>query len=79
VNNKIIIFAGNLILKINALKFKEMALDNLVSAVFSDTEIAIIDAALSEIENILKGKAVNLTPKERQTYTRRKCGTYGST
>jgi hypothetical protein len=47
-----------------------MALDNLVSVVFSNAEIAIIDAALSEIENILKGKAVNLTPKQRQTYGR---------
>jgi hypothetical protein len=47
-----------------------MALDNLISVVFTDEEIAQMDAALSEIENILKGKAVNLTPKQRQSYGR---------
>jgi hypothetical protein len=47
-----------------------MALDNLISVFFTDDEIARVDGALSEIESILKGKAVNLTPKQRQTYGR---------
>jgi hypothetical protein len=47
-----------------------MALDNLISVVFTDEDIAKMDAAMSEIENVLKGKAVNLTPKQRQLYGR---------
>jgi hypothetical protein len=47
-----------------------MALDNLISVFFTDEEIARIDRALSEIESIFKGKAVNLTPKQRQAYGR---------
>jgi hypothetical protein len=47
-----------------------MALDNLISVVFTDEEVARMDSALSELENVLKGKAVNLTPKQRQTYGR---------
>ncbi|MDR2382657.1 MAG: hypothetical protein LBD76_02095 [Prevotellaceae bacterium] len=47
-----------------------MALDNLITVVFTEEEIARMDGALSEIENILKGKAVNLTPKQRQLYGR---------
>jgi hypothetical protein len=47
-----------------------MALDNLISVVLTDEEVAKIDASLSAIENVLEGKAVNLTPKQRQTYGR---------
>jgi hypothetical protein len=47
-----------------------MALDNLISVVFTDEEIAKMDSAMSEIEDIIKGKSVNLTPKQRQTYGR---------
>jgi hypothetical protein len=39
-----------------------MALDNLISVVFTDDELSRMDSAMSEIENIIKGKAVNLTP-----------------
>jgi hypothetical protein len=47
-----------------------MALDKLISVVFTEEEIASIDSALSAIENIVKSKAVNLTPKQRQFYGR---------
>jgi hypothetical protein len=47
-----------------------MALDNLITVVFTDEEIAKIDSATSEIETVLEGKVVNLTPKQRQTYGR---------
>ncbi|MDR1340346.1 MAG: hypothetical protein LBK58_09895 [Prevotellaceae bacterium] len=47
-----------------------MALDNLVSVSFTEDELARIDRALTEIENIIKDKAVNLTPKQRQLYGR---------
>jgi hypothetical protein len=47
-----------------------MALDNLISVVFTDEEMARVDSAMSEIENIIAGKAINLTPKQRQTYGR---------
>jgi hypothetical protein len=47
-----------------------MALDNLVSVAFTDDELSRIDSSLSVIEDILKGKAVNLTPKQRQMYGR---------
>jgi hypothetical protein len=47
-----------------------MALDNLISVEFTVDELSHIDSALSEIENIIKGKAVNLTPKQRQVYGR---------
>ncbi len=47
-----------------------MALDNLIQVHFTPDELARMDAALSEIENIMKGKAVDLTPKQRQQYGR---------
>jgi hypothetical protein len=47
-----------------------MALDNLISVQFTDEELNRIDAALSELEAIMKGKAVNLTPQQRQFYGR---------
>jgi hypothetical protein len=47
-----------------------MALDNLITVFFTDEELARLDAAVSEIEKIIKNKAVNLTPKQRQLYGR---------
>ncbi len=47
-----------------------MALDNLISVNFSSDELARLDAAMSKIENIMKDKAVDLTPKQRQQYGR---------
>ncbi len=47
-----------------------MALDNLISVSFTAEELAEIDSALEALENIMKGKAVNLTPKQRQQYGR---------
>jgi hypothetical protein len=45
-----------------------MALDNLITVVLTDEKVSKIDTAMSEIENIIKNKAVDLTPKHRQTY-----------
>ncbi|MDR2119872.1 MAG: hypothetical protein LBP64_03215 [Tannerella sp.] len=45
-------------------------MDNLISVSFTDDELKEIDNALSTIENILKGKVINLTPKQRQQYGR---------
>jgi hypothetical protein len=47
-----------------------MALDNLISITFTDDELSRIDFAISEIESIATSKAVNLTPKQRQSYGR---------
>jgi hypothetical protein len=47
-----------------------MALDNLISVSLTEDELARIDRALTEMETIIKGKAVNLTPKQRQSYGR---------
>lgn len=42
-----------------------MALDNLISVEFTDTEIEDIENALAIIENTIKGKTVNLTALQR--------------
>ena len=47
-----------------------MSLDNLISFDLSDEEVKIINNAVTSIETVLKGKSVNLTPEERQTYGR---------
>ncbi|SEW09426.1 hypothetical protein SAMN05421841_0997 [Chryseobacterium wanjuense] len=47
-----------------------MALDNLISLTFSESDLTTIDQALSSIENILLGKTINLTPEQRQQYGR---------
>jgi hypothetical protein len=47
-----------------------MALDNLISLNLSDEEVKTILDALATIEKIFKGRTVNLTPEERQTYGR---------
>lgn len=45
-----------------------MALENLISVSFTEAELNILDTALSDIEQVLEGKAVNLTPDERRQY-----------
>ncbi len=45
-----------------------MALDNLITITFTPDELAKIDDAMSIIEDIMKNKAVNLTPDERRQY-----------
>lgn len=45
-----------------------MAINNLISVNFTQEEITKITGALTIIETTLKGKAVNLTPEERQLY-----------
>lgn len=45
-----------------------MALDNLITVVFTEEEIAQINAAIDSINTVLEGKAVNLTPDERRQY-----------
>ncbi|SDR03533.1 hypothetical protein SAMN05421664_3219 [Chryseobacterium soldanellicola] len=47
-----------------------MALDNLISLTFSESDLSILDQALSSIENVLSGKTINLTPDQRQQYGR---------
>jgi hypothetical protein len=47
-----------------------MALDNLITVVFTDEEIAETDSAMTKIKSILECKVVNLTPKQRQSYGR---------
>ncbi|MDR3309289.1 MAG: hypothetical protein LBS80_04970 [Tannerella sp.] len=47
-----------------------MALDNLISVNFTAEELSIIDKALADITSVLNGKAVNLTPKQRQQHGR---------
>ena len=47
-----------------------MALDNLISVEFTPAEITTISDALTSIENILKGKVVNLTASQRREYGR---------
>ncbi|MBW8523553.1 hypothetical protein K0U91_12310 [Chryseobacterium chendengshani] len=47
-----------------------MALDNLISINFSDSELANLDQAIQSIESILGGKTINLTPDQRQQYGR---------
>jgi hypothetical protein len=47
-----------------------MALDNFITVVLTDEETARMDSAMQEIDSILKGKVVNLTPGQRQLYGR---------
>ncbi|MDO5105871.1 hypothetical protein [Capnocytophaga sp.] len=47
-----------------------MALDNVISVEFSSEELKKISDALTAIEEVMKGKSVNLTPDERQQYGR---------
>lgn len=45
-----------------------MALDNLISVQFTEEELGRIRAAIDELNTVLIGKAVNLTPDERRQY-----------
>ncbi len=45
-----------------------MALDNLISVSFTPDELTQITTALQQIDTVLQGKAVNLTPDERRQY-----------
>ena len=45
-----------------------MALENLISIVVTEAELNTLDTALTTIEQVIKAKAVNLTPDERRQY-----------
>lgn len=45
-----------------------MALDNLITVEFTEEELATINEAIDNINTVLEGKAVNLTPDERRQY-----------
>lgn len=47
-----------------------MALDNLISIAFSESDLATLDQAIQTIETVLYGKTINLTPEQRQQYGR---------
>lgn len=47
-----------------------MALDNLISLSFSNSDLDTIDKALQDIQTVLAGKTINLTPDQRQQYGR---------
>ncbi len=47
-----------------------MALENLISVTFTEAELKQMDDAFTVIEGILKGKVVNLSPKQRQQHGR---------
>lgn len=45
-----------------------MSVENLAQVVFTSQELEKLDASITEIEKILKGKTKNLTPEERKQY-----------
>ncbi len=45
-----------------------MAIDNLISITLTDEEVKTMNDAVKAINDVLKGKAVNLTPDERKQY-----------
>ena len=45
-----------------------MALDNLLSVSFTSEELTKITTAIEQINTVLSGKVVNLTPEERKQY-----------
>lgn len=47
-----------------------MPFDNLISICFTPQEVTQMNDALTVLENIIKPKAVNLTPKERKKYSK---------
>ena len=47
-----------------------MSLDNLISVALTEDEKTSIMAALVQLEDVLKGKMVNLTPEQKQSYGR---------
>lgn len=47
-----------------------MALDNLVSVSFDQSEIEQLEQAIASLESVLKPKGINLTKRQRQLYGR---------
>lgn len=47
-----------------------MALNNLISLSFSEAELTQIDQAITNLETVLQGKTIHLTPEQRQQYGR---------
>lgn len=45
-----------------------MALDNLISLSFSESDLQTIDKAIQDIQTVLTGKTINLTSDQRQQY-----------
>ena len=45
-----------------------MAIDNTISIVFTDAEIEKINQGIALLNEVLEGKAVNLSPEERRQY-----------
>lgn len=45
-----------------------MALDNFISVSFTDEEVKKINSAVAQINEVLTGKAVNLSPDERRQF-----------
>ncbi len=45
-----------------------MALENLISINFSNEELKELDHHMTSIQNIFKGKTVNITPEQRRQY-----------
>ncbi|WP_018676053.1 hypothetical protein [Riemerella columbina] len=45
-----------------------MALDNLISIRFTDQELQTLNTAIQQINQVLQGKVINLSPEERQQY-----------
>jgi hypothetical protein len=47
-----------------------MALENLISVVFTQAELDTIDQSMTDIQNVLAGKVINLSPEQRQQHGR---------
>jgi hypothetical protein len=47
-----------------------MAIENLISISFTQTELDAMNNAFTAIENTIKGKFINLTPDERRRYAK---------
>ncbi len=47
-----------------------MSKHNLISVSFTDEELTTLDNALQQIKSVLEGKTVNLTPDEKQLYSK---------
>lgn len=47
-----------------------MALDNFISVEFSQEELQNIDSLLTQLESAISSKFINLTPEQRQEYSR---------
>ena len=45
-----------------------MALDNYISVSFTEAELSTLDAALAQIQSVLDGKTINLSPEQKKQY-----------